>query len=165
MVSFKKIVFLIILPFLAFSSHKYYLSLTDIEYNIEKNSLEIIINLFMDDLEYTVNKDFEIDLKLSTKDELKNADKYFKNYLNKNLTFKIDNKQINFDYIGKEYEGDLIYFYLEIDSVNNPNSLELSNKLLLKYFKKQQNVVKLKNGKNRQSEILTYETNKALLNF
>jgi len=132
----KKIVFLIILPFLALSSHKYYLSLTDIEYSIEKKNLEIIINLFIDDLEYTVNTDFEIDLKLSTKDELKNADVYLKKYLNKNLTFKIDNKQINFDYIGKEYEGDLVYFYLEIDSVNNPNSLELSNKLLLKYFKK-----------------------------
>ena len=34
----KKIVFLIILPFLALSSHKYYLSLTDIEYSIEKKT-------------------------------------------------------------------------------------------------------------------------------
>tara|TARA_B100000795_G_C22635458_1_gene374315 strand:+ start:240 stop:737 length:498 start_codon:yes stop_codon:yes gene_type:complete len=161
----KKIALLFLLPLIAFSSHKYYLSLTQIEYNKKKQSLEIIINVFMDDIEIALNKDYNIDLKLTTKDELKDTDVYFKKYLDKKMKFTIDNKNIKFNYIGKEYEGDLVYFYLEIDGIYNPTSLEISNSLLLPYFEQQQNIVKFKNDNKIQSKILTKNNNKALLNF
>ncbi len=161
----KKTALLFLIPLFSFSTHKYYLSLTQIEYNKKNKSLEIIINVFMDDIELALNNDYNIDLKLTSKNELKNADEYFKKYLNKSLKFTVNNKALKFDYLGKEYQGDLVYFYLEIDSIYKPISLDISNKLLLKYFKEQQNIVKLKNGKKRQSKILSVNINKALLIF
>jgi len=161
----KKTACFFLLISLAFTTHKYYLSLTQIEYNKDQNSLEVIINVFMDDIELAINKEYAIDLNLTTKDELKNTDIYFNNYLTKNLTFTINNELVKHTYISKEYEGDLVYFYLEIAVKENPTSLEVFNTILLTYFEQQQNVVKFKNGSKRQSKILSKNTNKALLNF
>ena len=161
----KKTACFFLLISLAFTTHKYYLSLTQIEYNKDQNSLEVIINVFMDDIELAINKEYAIDLNLTTKDEIKNTDIYFNNYLTKNLTFAINNELVKHTYIGKEYEGDLVYFYLEIAVKENPTSLEVFNTILLTYFEQQQNVVKFKNGSKRQSKILSKNTNKALLNF
>ena len=161
----KKTACFFLLISLAFTTHKYYLSLTQIEYNKDQKSLEVIINVFMDDIELAINKEYAIDLNLTTKDELKDADVYFHKYLTKNLTFTIDNDIVTHNYIGKEYEGDLVYFYLEIAVKENPKSLEVFNTILLTYFEQQQNIVKFKNDSKRQSKILSKNTNKALLNF
>ena len=161
----KKTACFFLLISLAFTTHKYYLSLTQIEYNKDQKSLEVIINVFMDDIELAINKEYAIDLNLTTKDELKDADVYFHKYLTKNLTFTIDNDIVTYNYIGKEYEGDLVYFYLEIAVKENPKSLEVFNTILLTYFEQQQNIVKFKNDSKRQSKILSKNTNKALLNF
>ena len=60
---FKKLYFLfIIIPLLSFSTHKYYLSLTQIKFKEESKAVQIIINVFMDDIETAMNKDYDIDL-------------------------------------------------------------------------------------------------------
>lgn len=161
----KSVLLLLLIPLLSFSVHKYYLSLTQIEYNQESKSLEIIINVFMDDIELALNKDNNINLQLTTKLELENSDDYFRKYLKDKLHFKIDHTELAFDYLGKEYEGDLVYFYLEIPNVENPQPLEIHNQILLQHFEDQQNVVKLKVGKKRKSKILNKENDKALLKF
>ncbi len=161
----KQLILLFLLPLMAFSAHKYYLSLTQIEYNEEGKSLQVIINVFMDDIELALNKDYNIDLQLTTKKELKDSDKYFEKYLKEKLKFKHQNTDLSFNYLGKEYEGDLVYFYLEIENISPPESLEVTNKILVKHFADQQNVVKLKVGKKRRSKILNKENDKALLKF
>jgi hypothetical protein len=153
----KKIASFFLLISLAFTTHKYYLSLTQIEYNKSQKSLEVIINVFMDDIELAINKEYAVNLNLTTKEELKDVDIYFNNYLTKNLTFTINNELVK--------QGDLVYFYLEIAVKENPTSLEVFNTILLTYFEQQQNVVKFKNGSKRQSKILSKNSNKALLNF
>ena len=63
----KKIALPLLLFILAFSSHKYYLSLTQIEYNKDHKSLEVIINVFMDDVELAINNEYDVDMRLTTK--------------------------------------------------------------------------------------------------
>ncbi len=161
----KKIILGLLFISLSLTAHKYYLSLTQIEYNNNQETLEVIINVFMDDIEHALNNEYTIDLKLTSKDELKNNDQYFIRYLNENLTFKVNNKNVPFSYIGKEYDGDLVYFYLEINNITNPTSINISNSILLKYFEEQVNIVKVKIDKISQSKILNKKKNKALLNF
>ena len=109
----------------------------------------------MDDIELALNKDNNIDLQLTTKRELKNNDVYFKNYLIEKLQIKVDGTLKNFNYLGKEYDGDLVFFYLEIENIESVKDLEITNKILLKHFPEQQNLVKTKVGKNNKSVILT----------
>lgn len=165
MIFMKKLAGIFLLFTLAFTSHKYYLSLTQIEYNKDQNSLEVIINVFMDDIELAINKEFDVDLRLTTKQELEDVDIYFEKYLRKNLSFLVNNKPVEYNFIGKEYEGDLVYFYIESSTIENPVTLQINNTILFAYFEQQQNVIKFKNGSKRQSKILSKNINKALLNF
>lgn len=160
-----KILLLFILPFFSFTAHKYYLSLTEIEYNKENKSLQIIINVFMDDIESALNKDYNINLQLTSSSELKNSDSYFIKYLKEKLKFSINNDSLDFNYIGKEYEGDLVFFYLEIENITTPSPLSISNTILVEHFPEQQNVVKMKIDKERKSKILNKKNDKALLKF
>ena len=156
---------LLILPLLSFTAHKYYLSLTQIKYKKEVKSIQVIINVFMDDIEEALNKDFKIDLQLTTKDELKNNDVYFEKYLNQKLEFKVNNNQEKFNYVGKEYDGDLVYFYLEIKDIENINSINVINNILTNHFPKQQNLIKSKVGTTYKSVLLTKDKNSAQLKY
>ncbi|MCL7754238.1 DUF6702 family protein [Polaribacter sp. Z022] len=162
----KAYLILLIIPLLSFTmAHKYYLSLTQIEYRSELKSVQITINVFMDDIEEALNKDYKINLQLTTKNELKNNDDYFIKYLNKKLHFKIDDISKKFNYIGKEYDGDLVYFYLEIEDINTLNSIEITNKILTTHFPDQQNLVKSKVKKKHKSILLDAKNDKGLLKF
>tara|TARA_R110002049_G_scaffold63_11_gene409 strand:- start:1337 stop:1834 length:498 start_codon:yes stop_codon:yes gene_type:complete len=161
----KSFLLLLVIPLLSFSAHKYYLSLTQIKFNEEAKSVQIIINVFMDDIETALNKDNNIDLQLTTKKELKNNDVYFEKYLHDNLQFKINNSAKEFNYIGKEYEGDLVYFYLEIENIAKITSIEVTNKILLKHFPEQENLIKSKVGKKNKSVLLSKDNYNETLTY
>jgi len=156
---------LLILPLLSFSAHTYYLSLTQIKYKEASKSVQIIINVFMDDIETALNKDYHLDLQLSTKKELKDNDVYFEKYLKRKLQFKIDTIAKEFKYIGKEYDGDLVYFYLEIENIQKVASIEITNKILLQHFPKQENLVKSKVGTKNKSVLLSKDQFKETLTY
>nr|WP_158838591.1 DUF6702 family protein [Polaribacter sp. L3A8] len=141
------------------------MSLTQIEYRSELHTVQITINVFIDDIEKALNSDYNIDLQLDTKNELKDNDVYFKKYLNKKLHLKIDEVSRSFNYIGKEYDGDLVYFYLEIEDVAQLNTIEVSNKILTTHFPQQQNLIKSKVGKEHKSILLNAKNDKGLLKF
>ena len=161
----KSILLLLIIPILSFSAHKYYLSLTQIEYRSELQTVQITINVFMDDIEFAINKDYNIDLQLTTKKELKDNDVYFIKYLNKKLHLKVDGTPKSFNYIGKEYDGDLVYFYLEIEDIKELNTIEIINKILTNHFPEQENLIKSKVGKKHKSILLNAKNDKGLLKF
>jgi hypothetical protein len=154
MKNYKILILLLVIPLFSFSVHKYYLSLTQIKFKSETKTIQIIINVFMDDIELALNKDYNIDLQLTTKKELPNNDAYFEKYLRDKLQFTIDGTVKKFNYIGKEYEGELVYFYLEIENISQVKNIQISNKILIKHFPDQQNLVKTKVGKINKSILL-----------
>lgn len=156
---------LLIVPFFAFTAHKYYLSLTQIEYNSKNKSVEIIINVFIDDIETTLNKNYNKMFFLDTKKEPKNSDTYFFEYLKQNVKFKLDGTAYNFNYIGKEYDGDVVFFYLEIKDVASLKEIEINNTILLKHFPTQQNLVKSKVNNKHKSVLLTKKEQSSKLTY
>ena len=160
---YKTLLLLFIIPLFAFSTHRYYLSLTQIKFKEESKSVQIIINVFIDDIELVLNKDYNIDLQLTTKKELPNNDVYFEKYLRDKLKFTIDGTQKKFNYIGKEYENDLVYFYLEIENINQVKTIKINNKILIKHFPEQQNLIKSNVGKKNKSILLNNEETSGIL--
>lgn len=155
----------LIIPLLSFTEHKYYLSLTQVKHNQNTKSLQIIINVFMDDIELALNNDYNIDLRLTTKNELVDNDQFFKDYFSKKLFFKIDGIKKSYNYIGKEYENDLVLLYLEIENVDNVDTLDIENNVLTRHFPEQQNLIKSKVGNKNKSVLLDKEKNTATLIF
>lgn len=155
----------LLFSFLSFTLHKYYIALTEIEYNPNSKSVQMIMNVFMDDIELAINKDFQTDLQLATKYEHKEIDTLFKKYLKEHFNIIINNKPVNYNYLGKEYDGNIVFFYLEIDSISEVKSIEIKNDILIKHFPDQQNLIKAKIGDNRKSLFLTKKNDKGLLKF
>jgi len=161
----KQILLLLIVPFFAFTAHKYYISLTQIEFNNSKNSIEVITNVFIDDIETVLNAIHSKKFKLDTKNELKDSDTYFNQYLQNNLAFKVNGKSVEFQYLGKEYDGDVVFFYLEIKNIKSVTKIEVENSLLIKHFPKQQNLVKSKVNKKHKSALLTKSAQTGTLTY
>ena len=162
----KKYIFLLLfMPLMAFSVHKYYVSLCEIEYKKEKESIQIIIGFFIDDIELTLNKDYKTSLKIATKDEFSDIDTYFESYLNNNFKLIVNSKPANYQYIGKEYDDDIVRFYLEITAIKNLYSLEITNTCLIRDFEDQQNIIKINANKKHKTFYLDKKTHKGLLKF
>ncbi|SEE52704.1 hypothetical protein SAMN04487765_2953 [Tenacibaculum sp. MAR_2010_89] len=164
----KKKLFITVVTFSLFSFatlHKYYLALTEIEYKENSQSVQMIMNVFIDDIEDAINKDYNTDLQLSTKKEDKNTDSFIKKYLNKHFKVSINNNVKTYNFIGKEYDGDIVYFYLEIEKISSITSIEIKNDVLIEHFPEQKNLVKATIKKERKSLFLDKKNDKGLLNF
>lgn len=163
---YKILLVIFLLPaLLSTSLHKFYVSVTEIEYVKEKKSIQIISRIFVDDLEKAFRLRYDDQLTLSTKNESKEINVYLERYLKEKIDIKVNGKPVHFKVIGKEYENDIVFCYLEIIDIQNIKSFEISNKLLFDTFDEQQNIVKVKiNGENK-SFILIPQNDKGLLNF
>lgn len=162
----KKLFLLVfVIPFFAFTAHKYYLSLTQIEYNAKNKSLEIIINVFVDDIETALNNIYNKKFELDTKGEPKDSDDYFFKYLQNNVRLKVNDKPVSFNYIGKEYDGEIVFFYIEVKGVNSVHKIDVNNTILIEHFPDQQNLVKSKVNKKHKSLMLTKKEQSGIIKY
>jgi hypothetical protein len=162
----KFLIIIFILPLFAFTSmHKYYISVTQVNYVEEKESVQIISRLFIDDFENALKANYDENIVLAEKDEAAIIDTYIDKYLKKRLELIINDKAVTFNFIGKEYEGDIVRCYLEVEHVKNIKSFSITNRVLFDLQKDQQNIVKTKINSKNKSVILTSENPNALLKF
>ena len=151
------------IPLFAFTLHKYYISLCEIEYVEEQKSIQIIIGLFIDDIELTLNKEHKTKFYLASENEVENIDDYYKKYLKDHLKFIINETPESFQFIGKEYDDDIVRFYLEISDINKLSSIEIMNTCLFKDFNDQQNIIKIKVNNLHKSFYLNKKNANCLL--
>ncbi len=162
----KLYILLLLLPLFAFNSfHKYYISVTQVDYVQEKQSLQIITRIFIDDFENLLKERYDDTIVLDEGEELANTNMYIEKYLADKLTIKINGEQAKLNFIGKKYDLELVKCYLEIEGIKNINSIEISNKVLFDMFDDQQNIIKTKINAKQKSFMLTSQNNKAVLNF
>lgn len=162
----KFLILLFLLPLFAFTTmHKYYISVTQVNYIQEKESLQIISRIFIDDFENVLRDHYDADLILAEKNEAKVIDSYIENYLKENLNIKINNDKSKITFVGKEYDGDIMRCYLEVEGVKNIESFEISNKVLFDLFEDQQNIIKTKINSQQKSVIHTSQAHNTVLNF
>lgn len=162
----KQIIILLILPFFAFNTmHKYYISVTQINYVSEKESVQIISRIFIDDFENILRERYDESITLAGKNEPETVNTFVEQYLKDKIAIKVNNKKANIVFIGKEYEADIMRCYLEIEGVKSIQSIEISNKILFDLFEDQQNIIKTKINSKQKSVIQTSQNNNMVLNF
>jgi hypothetical protein len=159
------LLFFLIIPLFAFTLHKYYVSLTEIEYVEKQKSVQIITSIFIDDLEADMHKQSNKVFNIDTKQEVDSIDYYFKNYLHQHFHITINDSINKYNYIGKEYEDNIVHFYLEIPNIQHINSIQIINTSLFQSFENQQNIVKIKVKDFNKTFYLTKNNDKGLLNF
>lgn len=140
---FRKVIWLLIVPILAFGMHKHYISLTKVEFKKEKKVVQVTMKYFLDDIELALENRMQQAMELSTDEENKLANKYLETYVTQKFKIWINNEEVNYAYLGKEYDHNDVYFYLEVEDVEQIESIEIENSMLVETFKEQQNFVKL----------------------
>lgn len=145
--------------------HKFYVSVTQIEYNEEQKSLQIISRIFIDDIEEVLRKRYDETIELVSEKQEAKVDQYLSTYLNQKLVITVNGQEVFFNFLGKEYDNDLVLCYLEVENVTSLEKITVSNQVLMDFFDEQQNIVHVKKGKNRKSLILEKEKDKGMLKF
>lgn len=149
----------------ATSAHKFYVSITKIEYVKEKSSIQIIAKIFTDDMENALRQRYDRSISLDTKKETEAADEDLKEYILQKIKIKVNGKSVHLNYIGKEYDTDMVIAYMEVIDVKELKTIEIENKVLMEVFPEQQNIIHLKTSKSRRSLILDKDEPSGKLKF
>lgn len=160
------ILFVLLLPQLSFTTaHKFYVSVTDIEYNEKQKSLQIIAHVFIDDLEKLLKERYKKDLFLLKKGEHPEADAYVQKYFEDKMKISVNGKERTLKYIGKEYDNDELLLYIEVENVEPFDKIEVENTVLTDMFPEQKNIIKVENKGEVKSLLLMRDKVKGTLNF
>ncbi len=158
-----KFIWFAIIPLMAFGLHEHYISLTKINYAEEEKSVQVTMRYFIDDVEKALESRYELPMELATKDENKKSDLYLETYINQKFKISINDLEQTYVYLGKEYEDDLVYFYLEIENVDGIKTIEVQNSMLVEEFEDQQNFIKITIGNVQKTFILIRANDKEML--
>ena len=162
-----KIFFLtLLIPLLSFTIlHKYYVSVSEIEFVKEQKSVQITSRIFIDDFETLLRQRYDKDITLAIENEKSTVNFYIEKYLKEKFKIKINGQEIAFKFLGKEYEDDIMISYLEIENIHEISLIQVTNRVLFDVFSDQQNIVRFKINSKNKSFLLTKENDKGMLKF
>ncbi|MFC5046822.1 DUF6702 family protein [Aquimarina hainanensis] len=145
--------------------HKFYVSVTQIEYKEEEKSLQVISRVFIDDLEKVMRERYDESLTFLPEGEDPMVVSYLESYFRQKLIIRVNGEEVSCSFLGKEYENDLVLCYFEVLGVSGLDEIEVTNQALMDVFEEQQNIIHIKKGKERKSLILEKERESGLVKF
>lgn len=157
---------LFLLPLFAFTGiHKYYVSVTNVNYSEKDKAIQITSRIFTDDFDDLLILRYDLDGKLGTDKELELATTYITKYFKSKFTVQINGKQVAYSFLGKKYEDDIMVCYIEIPNIDitTVKSIEVRNQLFTDIYEEQQNIVHFKVNGKKKSFVLIKESSKGLL--
>lgn len=139
----------------SFTVHKFYVSVTQIDYVPSKKRVEITSRIFIDDLEKALTKKYNKKVNLTSTKELPEAEELIKSYLKEKIKVSINKKSQNIEFLAREVEGDVLILYTKIAISKKINTFEIYNSLLTEVYTDQQNIVHTNINSNKKSILLT----------
>lgn len=134
----------------AFTAHKFYVSITEVEYNSDDKRMEVSIKFIGHDLEKALKNAGVPELYLGTDKESAKANTYLHQYISKKFSIQNNTTPIEFTFVGKEVTNDdFIYCYLKSAPLPSIHSLTFNNSFLTELFDDQANILYYKNGSEK----------------
>lgn len=125
-------------------AHPFHISVTEILHKPEDKSIQMTIRLFSDDLEMALREFSENqDLDIFKKEDSAYLTTLIGKYVLENVSLSTK-KEIELNYLGFEYDNDVIYCYVEAMKVRPFEQLTIRNTLLTSTFDDQENLVHVK---------------------
>lgn len=157
------------LPALAicFYLHPIHVSVTEIEFDEKDKTLEIMMRVFIDDLELSLQNSLrqpELDI-LNPKNSV-TTDALVKEYLNNHFKIILDGKLQRTNYLGHERESEAFIFYIEVTNVKKWETIHIQNDIIIATHDDQSNLVhvyvqdhvkSLRLTKNTPADKLTFD--------
>ncbi|AWM14067.1 hypothetical protein DI487_09505 [Flavobacterium sediminis] len=145
--------------------HKFYVSVTQVDYNQTKGRIEISSRIFIDDLEKVLDKKYNQKLNLATRQESSKAKELIAQYVTEKMSVLVNHKEKKLIFLGSEYEDDVLICYLKVDYSEKITTFDLYNSLLTEFFSEQQNIVHTNINKVKKSFLLTLSDKTAHIEY
>ena len=111
------------------------------EYDSERKAIEVQKKIFFDDFEIALKKKNNLDKFdiLNSKTEL--VDNYIEAYLKENVSFEVNDKVYDINYLGHEYINGTINCYYEVLKVKKIKNIIITDRSLFTSFDEQENLI------------------------
>ena len=135
--------FLLVLPvqFCFTAAHPFYMSVCDLVYKSETQSLQIAVRIFTNDLETALKKAEGKAVDLYHPADSLSLEKQLNRYVQACLKIKINGQEQPMSYLGHEREAESCWLYFAIADCPKPLQLDLKNSLLYNSFRQQANII------------------------
>ena len=150
---------------MALTRHPIHVSVTEIEYDAAEKELEIMMRIFVDDLESALrryHKQAGLDI-LNADDAT--AKKLIGAYLLNNFSVVLDDQKTSMEYLGQEVEGQAYICYILAPDIRNWTSCEVTNRILFDVFDDQSNIVHVTSGGTTRSRRLVPDNEAGTFSF
>jgi hypothetical protein len=142
-----------------FHAHPIHVSVTEIEFDQKDQALEIMMRVFMDDLELTLRNDLkEPQLDILNPGNKTSVDGLVKQYLKDHFTISLDNQIQKTNYLGHEREGQAFIFYIEVTDVQPWKTITIRNDIIMSTHGDQSNIIHVFKNDEVRSLRLTRNT-------
>lgn len=149
------VVLLLLVGFSSFDSHKFYVSIYQIDFVPEKRRVEITARIFMDDLNLALNQEFNAKSQLGEKSETNQDLVVLQKYLAKHLKISIDGKEQPIVFLSKEIDNNVVVVYLKINDIKKISTFKIYNNALLEIYSDQQNIIQTNFYNKKRNFIFT----------
>ena len=159
---------IVLLPLFAFvGAHKFYISVTNVDYSEKDQSVQIITRMFIDDMNAVIKERYGIPSKLGTDRESTIDREYLEKYLRTKFLVEINGETVKYDFIGEKYDTDMVICYIEVPNVSLKTLKQIAvvNEVLTDIYDDQQNVVHFKINGKKKSHVLVKSHTKGMLNL
>ncbi|NHN26446.1 peptidase E [Flavobacterium jejuense] len=149
----------------SFNFHKFYVSVTQVDYVKAKNRIEITSRIFIDDFNKVLEKKYNKKIYLASNREIKDADKLVESYLKEKMRVIINKKPYDLQFLATEIDNDVLICYLKVNFSEKITTFGIENSVLTEMFNEQQNLLHTNINNEKSSFLLTRSDNVAFLEF
>ena len=157
---------ILFLSLTAFSFHKFYMGVFQVNYAAEKKMIQITSRIFIDDLNNGMEKKYHQKTYVGTDKETQADIDLLKKYLAENFAIKINGQSKPITFLSKEVEAnDVLVCYSRIKDINTFKTIEISNTILVDWNAEQQNITHISAFGTKKSVLFTESSRKELLKY
>jgi hypothetical protein len=149
----------------AFSTHKFYMGIYQVNYAPEKKMLQITSRVFIDDLNNALEKKYNKKVYLGTKKESPEEVILLKKYFLEKFSVKVNGQSKSINFLSKELEGDILICYCNVKEITKINTLEIFNTVLIDWNAEQQNITHVTVLGEKKSILFTDSNKGEMLKF
>ncbi len=149
----------------SFGMHKFYVSVTQVDYVPSKKRVEITSRVFIDDFNKVLEKRYNKKIYLASNRQIEGATKLVESYLKEKIKVRINQKDYDLQFLGTEIDNDVLICYLKVSFSEKITTFGIENSVLTEMFREQQNLVHTNINNEKSSFLLTNSETTAFLEF
>ena len=134
-------IYVLIIIVLTSFTHRFYVSITQIDYNLKKKQIQISTRFFIDDVEKALENKYNEKIYIDTKTITDAQIQLLKNYMINNYNLIINGKNQTINYLGFEIENDILIVYLTVNNIKKINTFNIKINALFEILSNQQHIV------------------------